>query len=776
MRRRLEGLELAVTGALLSLAASGTVWLATVSWTGFIYDEWSYLRPLLWLALLVAVTGYTGRLLRLGVTATFLAQLVLVGGATCWLVGGSPLPVGEGWTTIVDAVRAAVATSVRLAPPVPAGGEGGVGPLLLFGGVGCLLLVDLVACGLRRPSVAGLALLAVVSVPFGVLGRDVAWWVFALTTAGFLTVLGLHETDLVGRWGRRLDDDTPLPRPARGAAFVGGTATLLAVMVPATVPVLDLQLLDIGAGSGGGDQITVSNPIVDLQRRLVQGPDEAAIRVVTDDPEPSYLRIAVLTKFSDNEWTAGDRDVPSDQDAEGKLPPPRGLSPDVRLKAYDYQLQVYSTFESKWLPTQQDLREIHAAGDWRYDTTTMDFLSYDEDLTTAGLSYSFTAVEPRLTSDDLESAMAGSTAVDSLYRDLPDNLPPMVGELARQVTRDATSSFERAVALQQWFRVGGGFRYDTSVALGSSPDDLVSFLSDGPGGRTGFCQQFAAAMAVMARELGIPARVAVGFLSPDPSGDGAWIYSTRDMHAWPELYFSGYGWVAFEPTPSDRVEDTPAYTHGIGVGDDPSGDPSSSASAPVGQQSGGPQPRLDEQPQTDTGTGDGGGGFPLTELLGTVFALALLAAAGLVPMVVRRRRRARRLTGTPEEVWAELRDTVVDLGLDWPAGLSPRATAERLRPAVLTDSGTAGLDAIVAALEATRYSTRPAEGSLAVELAAVIEGLEPGVTRASRRRAEWWPRSIVGRDSLRRRLIEPGEESDLELVDHAVGSGPSPRP
>ena len=66
----------------------------------------------------------------------------------------------------------------------------------------------------------------------------------------------------------------------------------------------------------------------------------------------------------------------------------------------------------------------------------------------------------------------------------------------------------------------GGFVYDTSVSPGNGTDDLVAFLSQGPGGRRGYCEQFASAMAVMARMLGIPARVPVGFLQPERVGRG----------------------------------------------------------------------------------------------------------------------------------------------------------------------------------------------------------------------------------------------------------------
>ena len=144
--------------------------------------------------------------------------------------------------------------------------------------------------------------------------------------------------------------------------------------------------------------------------------------------------------------------------------------------------------------------------------------------------------------------------------DLPNDLDPIVHELAVTVTAEEPTRFEKAVALQQWFREKGGFTYDDQVDLGNGTDDLVRFLTEGDGGRTGYCEQFAAAMAVMARDLGIPARVAVGFLVPEQVGTDEYVYSAHDLHAWPELFFSGSGWVRFEPTPPGRASGVPDYT------------------------------------------------------------------------------------------------------------------------------------------------------------------------------------------------------------------------
>ena len=92
------------------------------------------------------------------------------------------------------------------------------------------------------------------------------------------------------------------------------------------------------------------------------------------------------------------------------------------------------------------------------------------------------------------------------------------------------------MALQAFFR-GGGFRYSLEVPEGNSENDLLNFLDV----RAGYCEQFAATMAVMARLAGIPARVAIGFTPGVPAGDGSLSVTTRDAHAWPELYFPGVG-------------------------------------------------------------------------------------------------------------------------------------------------------------------------------------------------------------------------------------------
>ena len=124
----------------------------------------------------------------------------------------------------------------------------------------------------------------------------------------------------------------------------------------------------------------------------------------------------------------------------------------------------------------------------------------------------------------------------------------------------ALSDYEAALLLQAFFREN--FEYDLEQAPeGIGGNAFETFLSDtAPGGRTGYCEQFASAMAVMARMVSIPARVAIGFLAPEDLGNGNFEYSSYDLHAWPELYFEDAGWVRFEPTPSGRAEAAPDYS------------------------------------------------------------------------------------------------------------------------------------------------------------------------------------------------------------------------
>lgn len=119
---------------------------------------------------------------------------------------------------------------------------------------------------------------------------------------------------------------------------------------------------------------------------------------------------------------------------------------------------------------------------------------------------------------------------------------------ARDVTEQAETPYEAALLLEAWFREGGGFMYQEQpgVAPGGVPP-LVWFVAEN---KRGYCQQYAGAMALMLRLLGVPARVAAGFTSGTYNeGDREWVVTDHNAHTWVEVWFPGFGWLPFDPTP-----------------------------------------------------------------------------------------------------------------------------------------------------------------------------------------------------------------------------------
>ena len=448
------------------------------------------------------------------------------------------------------------------------------------------------------------------------------------------------------------------------------------------------------------------------------------------------------------------------------MPALQGVAETVARTETEYDVAVTPSFRSIWLPTQAPISRITADGDWRYDRDTMDFLAGDEDLDTAGLSYSMTGVDLELSAESMARAPSTGGLVSSDYIDLPDGIPSTVSNLAFQVTRNEDTRFEKAVALQQWFREDGGFTYDLDASPGNGTDDLVRFLTEGEGGRTGYCEQFASAMAVLARILGIPARVAVGFYQPRKIGPQTWEYSAWDLHAWPELFFPGSGWVRFEPTPPRRAAEVPGYTtEQLNLPDSPGGPglPRQSELLPSRGES---SSASGEDAAEANDERDGQAGFPWAPVAGRRrrSSCSRSGCCSCRPWYGAPARAAGSARG-PEAAWAELLDTATDLGVAWPFDRSPRETRDALvdsfglpvradtpeRPvhgAHIAPFAVEALDRIVLCVERLRYARAGQEADssrLDKDLATCVASLQGGATRAARRRADWLPRSVLRR-------------------------------
>jgi len=759
---------------LLTLLTAATVLLAIGSWSRVVSGMSHAMLPITLTGAVVVIAGVTLRLIGAPRWVTILVQLALAWSVVSIRLTHTPVPLRyTPRMRLENAFVAAGDTAMHAASPVPV--IGGVLPFVLCGAALAFVVADLLARTLRLTAISGLVLLAVLAVPISVLSTEsgvtgaarsgVSAWLFALVAIGWLAQLVYGESDRLAQWGKQVDegrlaapaDPAVRARSLAGTAAVGGAATALALVVPFAVPTMHLAFDGFGGGGGNG-QVTVTNPMVDVRRNLQQGQDIPLVDVRTKDPDPTYLRIAVLTRFTATQWSAGDRSIPTNQDSRGKVPI-AGYTPAHSDPTYRYDISVDNDFASRWLPTPAPITSINAIGDWRYDTATDDFIAAADGLTTAGLSYSATRIHPDLTASSLDDMPAGNGQVPALYTDLPSDLPSIVGKLAQQVTKDATGPFEQAVALQDWFRDTGNFTYSTETDLGSGATDLATFLGTGKGSRTGYCQQFAAAMAAMARTLGIPSRVAVGFLSPTQSSPNDYVFSSHDMHAWPELYFSGAGWVRFEPTPAAAGTAVPGYAHSPRVVTPVlPGEPSTTTSS-------GPSVKQTAKPRTDanqTQSQTKHAAPAQRRVVGWVVgvALVLLVLAGLLalPWAVRRRRRRTRLTGSAEDAWAELRDTVIDLGIPWADGVSPRATRQLLDRYLGTHEGHVGLDRLVEAVERERYAASTGELDPRV-LQDALGGLREGSSPRAVRSAAWWPRSV-----LQRRRIADNPQRPLDRV------------
>jgi transglutaminase-like putative cysteine protease len=324
-------------------------------------------------------------------------------------------------------------------------------------------------------------------------------------------------------------------------------------------------------------------------------------------------------------------------------------------------------------------------------------------------------------------------------------------QLANSITAKAHTPAAKAAAIQAFLR-SSQFSYSTEPQPGTGYDALQNFLLRD---HRGYCEQFASAMAMMARVAGIPSRVSVGFLPGEQDEEG-WHVSIRDMHAWPELYFANYGWVRFEPTPASVTGTAPAWTvqNSDSSGSDPSANPSSELSADEASPGTAPSTGPSEQP-THVGPGTGAGSG--RTVIGASIVLVLLAILA-APATIRVRRRSGRLNGSgPAEVqveaaWAEIRDTVVDYGGSWPEG-SPRAIGREVADR-LDDEESESMGRVATLVERSRYARNFDHGDAIGELPTMTSEIRRGVAAPAD-----WRRKVIAlllpRSLFRRPPKEP---------------------
>ncbi|MFF7851292.1 transglutaminaseTgpA domain-containing protein [Streptomyces sp. NPDC090109] len=778
---------LMAAGALLPLVKPAT-WiftaafvLALVSGAGALARRVPSVRPLPLLAQTAVAL--------LALTAIFAREQ-----AVLWIFPG-PRAV----TYAAELFRAGAEDVGRYAVPAP--DTEGI-RLMLVGGVVVIgLLVDVLAVTFRKAAPAGLPLLALYSVAAGLSGGGAGWLWFLLAGTGYLLLLLAEGRDRLSQWGRVFGAAQRTGRPGTtvgsgGQAFapvrtgrrIGAVALGVALVVPFALPGLGGGLLlggGAGEGSGGtgkGGTISTVNPLVSLQDDLRQQEDREVLRYRTNavDTSGMYLRLVALDQFDGLSWKSSVRPI---VDVPERLPWPDGLAQGVRVTEVTGNFVASENYEQKWLPMPYPAARVDVEGRWRYEPAGR-MLVGDDKQTTRGARYQVASLDVQPTAEQLAAAGPAPEQLRREYTKVPASLPGDVRTTAREVTEGARNDYERAVKLQDWFARDGGFRYDVDVRSGTGVQAVSRFLKD----KQGFCVHFSFSMAAMARSLGIPARVAVGFMPGTPQSDGSVSVGIRDAHAWPELYFEGAGWTRFEPTPARGS--TPSYARETTPSGSATGParPQQSASAqpsaaPSASESCTPQMRrlgdCGPEPAAAGASSDGSGPDPLATTLVSL-GVVLLLVLPLLPLFWRTRARARRLghagSGDGEEtvppsgpvpvdgrsgrvatrgaggtaartlaVWREINDTAWDYGVEPDESQTPRGTAARIvRLGELRGEPADAVHRVARAVEEVLYAPRPQPvPGLAEEAGRVRAGFHAGANRVTRLRALLAPRSAV---------------------------------
>jgi transglutaminase-like putative cysteine protease len=728
-----------------------------------IFTDWAWL-PNVWVAMLLAIgpaallrTRQPARIIHLlpGLVLTICYLTVRFVPDHAW---GGIVPLAGAWKDVA-VLNGDFHTTVRDGS-APLHSTEAVRMVLAALVVLLAVAVDLVAVVARRPALAGVAFLALFSVAGTVPRQAVGWLWFVLAALGYLLLLSSDTRDEVSRWGRLM------PRPAGASraavkALTGRRIALIALVIALAVPLLlpipkHNLLADAfhgGSGRGGGEGGVSLDPFVRLKGQLnrkdpVDLMDVAAVDL--GDHRPLYLSEYVLDTYDASGWHRGPRGVTEPLQTTSFGAAPESLPDDKATFSYSATITI-KNLDDVAAPVFQSPTGIEGLSEsWAWSKQDAAVLG---GRIRKGESYTESVQQPQPSI----AALQQSTSVAKVAAVQPwlqhPVMPNEVGRQVQTVIRGVTSPYARTLAILKYFGPDNDFTYSLATKTGDSGSALVDFLRN----RTGFCQQYAAAMAIMLRLAGVPSRVVVGYTHPAPDKDGKFTVTTNDAHAWVEAYFAGAGWLPFDPTPLSgpdalraarmswapqpqlAVPSAPAAGSGSGSLSGASGRrttiDSDGGAAPQASGSGGPPAWV---------------GWLFVGIAGLILLLVLVPGG---TRLWRRRARLHAAARGPDPLWQELADTAVDLGYVWSPVRSPRQVVIWLRREGVSGDADDSLRTLATAVELSRYSSEHggvATRELVTDLRRVEVSLRGTRSGWERVRARLLPESLGWRRRRRR--------------------------
>lgn len=421
-------------------------------------------------------------------------------------------------------------------------------------------------------------------------------------------------------------------------------------------------------------------------RLYVKDLADTELLTITGLPESGMVRLATMDDFDGVVWNVSDTGSTKGSAAFRRISDSVALSP-LEQAGEKYLVQVViGELTGVWVPTVGSLQSM------LFDTSTTDTVDFRfNDLTNTGVAIA--GVNPgmryrtigALTQQPTDLEL-GSAEPDKALVPTQSQVPDIVRDRALQITKDATTPALVARDLEQYFQSSGYFSHGEQSGgarslSGHGSDRIIALLTEDL--MIGDAEQYASAMALMARELGLPARVVMGFGPQEQDPESAVTLTGSDMTAWVEINYGGHGWVSYFPTPdSSRTpqdSDQPSEVEPQPQTNQTPPDPP----API------TPPQVDSEETNITSEQEE---VPTGINWGVIFKVA--AAVGIPvlfltiwPLMIiwaKWRRRRNRQRGTPAAQitggWQEILDVSRDLGKQPGADLTRRQTARFLAP------------------------------------------------------------------------------------------------